>query len=169
MTLVLQCLSALTAFLSAESNATKLPGWQPAVICRIANTQLHDTPIMDLCVLLNKWHNDCRDGRNWPHFYSSRAVQGSAAGQGRCNCATINKRWIHIDDELMERNETLLECMHLKGLTPLNSCQYLLNKTQRGHRPGSWVIAQSFRSSVMAFGSLTSNSSFKDNQRGTVW
>lgn len=62
-----------------------------------------------------------------------RAVQ---QGKERCNCATINKRWIHIDDELMERNETQLERMHLKGLTPLNSCQYLLNKTQRGHRPG---------------------------------
>lgn len=143
MTLVLQCLSALTAFLSAESNAAKLPGWQPAVICCVPNTQRHDTPIMDLCVLLNKWHNDCHNERNWLHFYSSRAVHGRATGQGRCKCATINKRWIHIDDELMVRNGTLSECMHLKGLTPLNSCQYLLNKTQRGHWPGTRVIAQS--------------------------
>lgn len=64
----------------------------------------------------------------------SRAEQ---QGKERCKCATINKRWIHIDDKLMVRNGTLLECMHLKGPTPLNSCQYLLNKTQRGHRPGS--------------------------------
>lgn len=156
MTLVLQCLSALTPFLSTESNATELPGWQPAVICRVPNTQRHDTPIMDLCVLLNKWHNDCQGGRNWLHFYSSRAVQSSATGQGKCKRATINKRWIHIDDELMERNGTLLECMHLKGLPPLNSCQYLLNKTQRGHRSGSWIIAQSFRSSTVAFRSLAS-------------
>lgn len=115
MTLILLCLSALTAFLSAQSNATKLLGWQPAVICRAPNASRHDTPIMDLCVLLNKWLNDCHDGSNRPHFYSSRTVQSNAAGQDWCNCGSINKRWICVDDKLMESYGTLLECMHLKG------------------------------------------------------
>ncbi len=34
----------------------------------------------------------------------SRAEQ---QGKERCKCATIYERWIHIDDELMERNGTL--------------------------------------------------------------
>lgn len=156
MTLVLQCLSALTPFLSAESNATKLPGWQSTVICCVPDTRRHDTPIMDLYVLLNKWHNECHDGRNWLHFNSSRAVQGRATGQGGCNCATINKRWIHTDDELMVRNWTLLECVHLKGPTLLNSCQYLLNKTRRGQ--GLELLL--FRSSAVALRSLKTKKVF---------
>lgn len=151
MTLVLQCLSALTAFLSAQSNATELPGWQHAVICRVPNTPRHDTPVMDLCVLLNKWHNDGHVGRNWLHFYSSGATE-----QRRGKCATINKTWIHIDDEFMGKNGALLECVHLRGPAALNSCQYLLNKTHGGQGLESRVIAPSFRSSFMAPGSLTS-------------
>ncbi|TNN78329.1 hypothetical protein EYF80_011569 [Liparis tanakae] len=73
------------------------------------------------------------------------AGRGRAMGQGRRKCATINKRWIHIDDEFMVKNGALLECMHLKGLTPLNSCQYRLNKTHRGHGPGSFCKVASLR------------------------
>lgn len=38
------------------------------------------------------------------------AVQGRASGPGKCKCATVNKRWIRIDEELMVR-----ECVRLKG------------------------------------------------------
>lgn len=99
MTVVLRSLSALTLLLSAESNATKLPGRQPALICGAPDTQRHDAPIMDLYVLLNKWHNERHVGRNRLHFNSGRAVQGGAAGPGRRRFATINKRWIQADDE----------------------------------------------------------------------
>lgn len=145
MTLVLQCLSALTAFLSAESNATKLQGWQPAVICRIPNAQYRDTSIMDLRVLLNKWHNDCHDGRNWLHFYSSGAVQVSAAGQGRCRCDNINKRRIHIDDELMKRNGPRWRVCAWSALLFWKTAN-ICSMRQRGHRPGSCVFAWSMRS-----------------------
>lgn len=156
MTPILQCLSALTAFLSAESNATKLPGWQPAVICRIPNTRHHDTSIMDLCVLLNKWRNDCHNGRNQLHFYSGRAVRGQSNRAQKVQVCRPQQKmdsyWWWINEE---------EWNSFKMYTPegpLRSCQYLLNKTQRGHRPRSLGITQSFRSCVMASGCVTSKS-----------
>lgn len=68
MTLILQCLSDLTPFLSVRSNAAAPPGRQAAVICCPSETRSPDTSIMDLYVLLNKWHNECRGGWKWLYF-----------------------------------------------------------------------------------------------------
>lgn len=62
MTLILQCLSDLTLFLSVQSNAAVPPSRQAAVICCPLETHRPDTSIMDLYVLLNKWHNECHGG-----------------------------------------------------------------------------------------------------------
>ena len=84
-------------------------------------------------------------------FIPGRAVQGSASGQRECRCAIINKRWIHIDDELMKRNGALSECMYLKDLT-LKSCQYLLCGTRE---TSAWMLGYSLVAEVgVAFGYL---------------
>lgn len=78
MTLVLQCLSALMPSLFSRSNAAKPPGRQPAVICCVPDTRCHDTPIMDLCVLLNKLHKERRDERESGFILTGE--QGPAPG-----------------------------------------------------------------------------------------
>lgn len=82
MTLVLLCLSALTPFLFSKSNATKPPRRQPAVICCVPDTRCHDTPIMDLYVLLNKSHKECRDERE-SGFILIRARQSAWVREAR--------------------------------------------------------------------------------------
>lgn len=101
---------------------------------------------MDPCVLLN----GCQDRRNWLHFYSSQRCpeRSNKDGQGGRECAFINESRIHINDELMKRKGTLLEFMHKEGPAPLNSCQYLLDKTRGGHK--SFTPASSFMETTVA-------------------
>lgn len=74
MTLILQCLSDLTPLLSVRSNAAAPPGRQAVVICCPSEMRHPDTSIIDLYVLLNKWHNECCGGGKWLYFNPEQNV-----------------------------------------------------------------------------------------------
>lgn len=137
MTLILQCLSALAAFFTAESNATKLSGWQPLLICRIPNTQHRDTSIMDLCVLLNKWHNDYWDERNGVHFYSRQGCPVQCIRAKRVQMCHHQQKmdpyWWWVNEE--EWNPLGVHAP--EGPDSLKSCQQLLSRTLL---PGGCVV-----------------------------